>query len=78
MGSTTIRLDEAVYERLRAEKREDETFSEAVERLLGRRSLLDLVGLWSPEAVEDVRRTLEGTDDDAVADVDALLERTER
>lgn len=78
MGSTTIRLDEAVYERLRAEKREDETFSEAVERLLGRRSLLDLVGLWSPEAVDDVRRTLEGTDDDAVADVDALLERTER
>lgn len=77
MTSTTIRLDEEVYERLKAAKRDDETFSEAVERLLSGRSLLDLVGLWTNEGVEAVRETLDAADADATADVDDLVERLE-
>ena len=75
MPSTTIRLDEDVYERLRAAKRDDETFSEAVERLLSGRSLLDLVGLWSAEEVAATREALEAADADAMADVDDLIDR---
>ena len=33
MGTKTISLDEAAYERLRAEKREGESFSETVKRI---------------------------------------------
>lgn len=77
MAAKTIRLDEDVYERLRAEKRDDETFSEAVERLLGRGSLLDLVGLWSDEAVEDAREAIDAADEDAKRDADELVERFE-
>lgn len=76
MPSTTIRLDEAVYERLKAAKRPDETFSEAVDRLLSGRSLLDLVGLWSEAEVETVRATLDEVDADAVANVGDLADRT--
>lgn len=76
MTSTTIRLDESVYERLKAAKRPDETFSEAVDRLLSGRSLLDLVGLWSEAEVETVRTTLDAVDADAAADVDDLVDRT--
>ncbi|WP_331234987.1 antitoxin VapB family protein [Natronorarus salvus] len=58
MGSKTVRLDDDVYERLRAHKRDDETFSEAVDRLLGEHSLLDLVGIYSEEEVEEVESAL--------------------
>jgi hypothetical protein len=43
MGTRNVRLDEDVYERVAAHKRDDETFSEAVDRLLRDVSLLDLV-----------------------------------
>lgn len=41
----TVKLEPAVYDRVKAHKQDDETFSEAIERLLGGRgvSLLDLV-----------------------------------
>jgi predicted CopG family antitoxin len=58
MGSKTVRLDDDVYERLRAHKRDDETFSEAVDRLLGEHSLLDLVGIYSEEDVEEIESAL--------------------
>lgn len=77
MGSTTIRLDDDVYERLRAVKREDESFSDAVDRLLGGGSLLDLVGLWDAETVDEVRDILGRTDEDAVADTDRIVRRAE-
>lgn len=70
MPSTTIRLDDEVYERLEAFKRDDETFSEAVERLLSGRSLLGLVGLWTAGEVDAVRTTLEAADEDAMADIE--------
>jgi predicted CopG family antitoxin len=40
----TVKLDSNVYDRVKAQKRDDETFSEAIERLIGGRgvSLLDL------------------------------------
>ena len=42
MGTKSVRLDEDVYERVKAHKRADETFSEAVARLMRDVSLLDL------------------------------------
>ena len=59
MTSRTIRLDDDVYERLRAHKRPEETYSEAVDRLLGSSSLLDLVGIYSEADVEAIERTLD-------------------
>lgn len=78
MGSRTVRLDEDVYERLKAAKREDETFSEAVDRLLGGESLPELAGLWSDEEVEAARGVLDEVDADATADTDELVEWFER
>jgi predicted CopG family antitoxin len=75
MPTKTIRLDEDVYERLRAVKREDETFSEAVDRLLGGGSLVDLIGLWDGTETGDVRDVLDAVDSDGREDVNAVVER---
>lgn len=41
MGTKQVRLDEDVYERIKSRKRDDETFSEAIDRLTGGYTLLD-------------------------------------
>ena len=58
MGSRTIRLDDDVYERLREAKRDDETYSEAVERLLPGASLLDLAGILDSDEVAEIEDRL--------------------
>jgi predicted CopG family antitoxin len=54
-----VRLNDEVYERLAAHKRDDETYSEAIDRLLGGGSLLDLVGIYSEDEVEEIEAALE-------------------
>jgi predicted CopG family antitoxin len=59
MGTKTVRLDEDVYERVRSRKRDNETFSEAIDRLTGGSSLLDLEGTLSDEEADDLREAIE-------------------
>lgn len=74
MGTKTIRLEEDVYEKIRARKREDETFSEAVDRLVGGASLLELAGLLSEEDAEDVSDAVEEFRSTLDEDVDRSAE----
>ena len=75
MGTRNVRLDEDVYERVKNEKRDDETFSEAIERLIGGASLLELVGILSDDDAEAMRKAIEDADEDATEDVDELVAR---
>jgi predicted CopG family antitoxin len=75
MGTKTIRLDEDVYERLKSKKRDDETFSEAVDRLMGDWSLLDLAGTATEAETARHRELLEASDETATRDREELLEQ---
>lgn len=75
MGTKNVRLDEDVYERVKSEKRDDETFSEAIERLIGGASLLELVGILSEEDADAMRAAIDDVDADASADIDDLVDR---
>ena len=75
MGTKTIRLEEDVYEDLKAKKRDDETFSETVERLTSDWSLLDLATTYTPEQADRHRELLRRAEETAAADRAALLER---
>lgn len=57
--SKSIRLTDEAYERLKAHKSEDETFSEVVLRLAGERSLLELAGILTDEQADALEEAIE-------------------
>lgn len=59
MASKNISLPEEVYERLREERREDESFGDAIDRLLGGRDLASFWGEWSDDTASVARKTIE-------------------
>jgi predicted CopG family antitoxin len=63
MPSKTVRLDEDVYELIKKRKREDESFSDAIERLVSPPSLLELAGMVSDEESERMREAIERAGD---------------
>lgn len=78
MGTKSVRLDEKVYERVKAHKRDDETFSEAVERLLRDVSLLDLTDEDEEYDAERAEAQKAAIDRTARADADAAEELREK
>lgn len=68
MGTKTISLADDAYERLRAEKRENESFSDVVRRLTEGVSLEEYYGALSEETADELeeivaRRREERTDE---------------
>lgn len=75
--SQQVRLEDHVYERIKANKRDDESFSEAVERLIGGRSLRDLRDVFDETQVADMRAAIEAADQQDRDDVREIAERFE-
>ena len=83
MGTRTVRLredvtvdlDEETYERIEAERREDESLSEAYDRLAGEVSLLDLVGTITDEEAEEMKAAIEASRDKSIENKEKLLRR---
>ena len=76
MPTKTVRLKEDVYERIKSKKRDDETFSEAVNRLTRNVSLLDLGdpdGEPTPEKARRHKELLDQTEQDDQRRLDEQL-----
>jgi predicted CopG family antitoxin len=63
MGTTTVRLDDEIYERIKAENEDTETYSETIERLIGGVSLLDLAGNLSEEEATEAKQAVRKSHD---------------
>lgn len=59
MATKTISLDEEAYERLKARKKEGESFSETVKRLAGERSWNEIAGILSEDEAADLEAAIE-------------------
>lgn len=75
MGTRTIRLDEDVYERLKSRKSDDETFSDAVDRLIDDWTLLDFAAEEPPMDPETHRELLEDAEELGVDEARENLDR---
>lgn len=74
MGTKSLTITEEAYERLRAHKREDESFTETILRLTGAEEDV-LKGFGAMSDVEGFREAVEATRDELDTD---LRERTDR
>lgn len=67
MASKNISVPEPVYDRLREEKKEGESFGDVIDRLIGGEPLDEFWGAWSDETAEKARNAIregrERTDD---------------
>jgi len=59
MGTRTIAVSDEVYERLRARKKPGESFTQMLDRLLGRPSFMELAGVMTPAQVDIIRKSVE-------------------
>ncbi len=59
MGTKTISIKEEAYERLEKLKREGESFTDVINRLTRKRSLLDLADLVSKEEADSLEKAIE-------------------
>jgi len=75
--SNQVRLEDHVYERIKANKRDDESFSEAVERLIGGHSLRDLRDVFDEDQVSEMRDAIGAADQQDRDEVREVAERFE-
>ena len=64
MSTKTISLEEKAYERLKRLKRKGESFTDLVNRLTGKRSLLELSGTLSEKEASELRKSIENASEE--------------
>lgn len=74
MGTKMVRLDEDVYAFIEAHKREDESVSEAVERLIQPPSLRELAGILDEDEAEEWLEAIERSRQAQLEAEDGLFE----
>jgi predicted CopG family antitoxin len=58
MGAKNISIPESVYERLKDQKGDDESFGDAIDRLLDSRPLEEFWGAWDEETADRTREAI--------------------
>ncbi len=58
MGTRNISISDEAYNRLAALKKPGESFTDVVNRLAVRKSVLDLAGILTPGQANEIRRTV--------------------
>ncbi len=66
-----------MYEQVKSNKRDGESFSEAVERLIGGRSLTELADIFDEQQVDEMRGAIDAADRVDQNDTQELGERFE-
>jgi predicted CopG family antitoxin len=59
LGTKNISLSDEAYSRLAAEKKENESFTDVVNRLTGKRSILEIAGILTKSEGKEIRNQIE-------------------
>lgn len=58
MATKTISITEEAYERLKMKKEQNESFTDVINRITGKRSLLELAGILSNEEADKMEQVI--------------------
>ena len=61
--SHQVRLEDHVYEQIKSQKRPEESFSDAIERLTGGRSLRELREVFDDEQASEMREAIDAANE---------------
>ncbi len=75
MGTKNISISEEAYERLAALKGPNESFTDVVNRLTGKRSILELAGVLTHDEAEAVRVAIAELRTSSVSRAESIAER---
>ncbi len=75
MGTKNIAISEEAYERLAALKGPNESFTDVVNRITGKRSITELAGILTHDEAEAVRNTIAEMRASSASRVESLAER---
>ena len=56
MATKTISITEEAYERLRTRKEKNDSFSDVINKLAGKKSIMELAGILSVEEAEKMKK----------------------
>jgi len=77
MGTKQVRLDEDVYARIKDQKREEETFSDAIDRLTTDWSLAQWAQKYETDSAASHRELLDALDEIDKEEANEIVERIE-
>ena len=75
MGPKNISISDEAYERLASLKRPNESFTDVVNRLTGKRSMLELAGILTMEEGEEIREDIKRLREASSRRVKSTLDR---
>lgn len=78
MGARNISISDEAYERLKSIKKPNESFTDVINRLTGRRSILELVGLLSKEEAREMKLGIKDIRKKSSKRIRALSEKVSR
>lgn len=70
----TIRVDDNLHAKIAARKRDDETMSETLGRLIGEPSLRELAGILSDDEAEEFRAAIDDSHDAHDREIEEMLD----
>lgn len=78
MGARNISISDEAYERLKSIKKPSESFTDIINRLTGRRSILELAGLLSKEEAREMKLRIKDIRKKSSKRIRALSEKVSR
>ncbi len=75
MASKTITISEEAYERLKSRKKENESFTNVINKLTRERSLTEIAGILSEDEADRLEERIKERRDETRARMDDLKER---
>ena len=60
MGTKTISITEEAYERLKMRKENNESFTDVINKITGKRNIMELAGILSNNEAEQMKKHIQG------------------